>query len=231
MGISGEGQRQLFQAFGQVDSSATRRHGGTGLGLAISKQLVETMGGEIGLESTLGSGSTFWFTVELPPATAPEPRLSHEVSRSKGVDRSRPHPTPAVGARVLVAEDNPVNQLVATRMLEKLGYRADVAGNGAEAVEALMTIDYALVLMDCQMPELDGFEATREIRRRQTPPRRTPVIAMTAAATPSDRDRCYEADMDDYISKPVRLGELGDVLARWLPLTPAVAVDAIPSGS
>ena len=125
---------------------------------------------------------------------------------------------PAAGARLLVAEDNPVNQLVATRMLEKLGYRADVAANGAEAVEALTRIDYAAVLMDCQMPELDGFEATREIRRRQALPRRTPVIAMTASATESDRDKCFDADMDDYISKPVRLAELAAVLTRWVPL-------------
>ena len=216
MGISPEGQRQLFQAFAQVDSSATRRQGGTGLGLAISKQLVEMMGGKIGLTSSLGSGSTFWFSLDLPAAMASEfPDLGREdpPGAPDNGDRVR-----AAGVRLLVAEDNPVNQLVATRMLEKLGYRADFAANGAEAVEALERIDYAAVLMDCQMPELDGFEATREIRRRQPLPRRTPVIAMTASATQSDREKCFDADMDDYISKPVRLAELAKVLARWVPV-------------
>jgi signal transduction histidine kinase/ActR/RegA family two-component response regulator len=208
IGISPAGQRQLFQAFEQVDSSASRRHGGTGLGLAICKQLVEMMGGEIGLDSTEGRGSTFWFAVDLPRAAAPPRR---RVTSDPGVARS------PRGARLLVAEDNPVNQLVAVRMLERLGYRADVAANGLEAVDALMRVDYAAVLMDCQMPELDGYEATREIRRRQGSARRTPVIAMTAAATQGDRDRCFESDMDDYISKPVRAAELDGVLARWIP--------------
>jgi signal transduction histidine kinase/CheY-like chemotaxis protein len=216
MGISPEGQRQLFQAFAQVDSSATRRHGGTGLGLAISKQLVEMMGGQIGLTSSLGSGSTFWFSLDLPAANASGLPDSARADLS-GLPVFNGGQVPGAGARLLVAEDNPVNQLVATRMLEKLGYRADVAANGAEAVEALTRIDYAAVLMDCQMPELDGFEATREIRRRQILPWRTPVIAMTASATQSDRDRCFDADMDDYISKPVRLAELAAVLARWVP--------------
>jgi PAS domain S-box-containing protein len=210
IGISSDGQRQLFQAFEQVDSSASRRYGGTGLGLAISKQLVEMMSGEIGLESSLGVGSTFWFSVPLAAVSAPQPPIV--TRRPEPVERRR-----HTGARLLVAEDNPVNQLVAIRMLEKLGYRADVAANGSEAVEALMRIDYAAVLMDCQMPEMDGYEATREIRRRQSPLRRTPVIAMTAAAAEEDRDRCFQADMDDYISKPVRTEELGVVLARWVP--------------
>jgi len=219
IGISPEGQRQLFRAFEQVDSSATRRHGGTGLGLAISKQLVEMMGGDIGLRSAVGAGSTFWFDVELPAAlgAGPSPVAPDRVKPGGSHDPSPVTRTAGRGARLLVAEDNPVNQLVATRMLEKLGYRADVAANGAEAVDALMRIPYAAVLMDCQMPELDGFEATREIRRRQHTPVRTPVIAMTAGATPGDRERCFEADMDDYISKPVRLTELGEVLARWIP--------------
>ncbi|MDP1804353.1 MAG: ATP-binding protein, partial [Acidimicrobiales bacterium] len=208
IGIPDHAQRQLFQAFEQVDTSASRRHGGTGLGLAISKQLIEMMGGDIGFESTLGAGSTFWFDVPLAVVSAPPAKV---VRRHDPVDQ-RPHR----GARLLVAEDNPVNQLVAVRMLERLGYRADVAANGSEAVDALMRIDYAAVLMDCQMPEMDGFEATREIRRRQSGGRRTPVIAMTAAAAAEDRKRCFDADMDDYISKPVRSEDLDNALARWL---------------
>jgi len=209
IGISPEGQRKLFQAFEQVDTSASRRHGGTGLGLAISRQLVEMMGGKIGLDSLLGAGSTFWFSLPLGVAAVPEPKV---VCPQTPIVRRQHH-----GVRLLVAEDNPVNQLVAVRMLEKLGYRADVAANGSEAVDALMRIDYAAVLMDCQMPEMDGFEATREIRRRQSPARRTPVIAMTAAAAREDRERCFAADMDDYISKPVRTDDLDRVLARWVP--------------
>jgi PAS domain S-box-containing protein len=209
IGIPLEAQRHLFQAFEQVDSSASRRHGGTGLGLAISKQLIEMMGGRIGLESRLGGGSTFWFEVPLAVASTPQPKV---VDRPDPLAHRRED-----GARLLVAEDNPVNQLVAVRMLEKLGYRADVAANGSEAVDALMRIDYAAVLMDCQMPEMDGFEATREIRRRQSLGRRTPVIAMTAAAAEEDRERCFQADMDDYISKPVRTEDLGVVLAKWVP--------------
>ncbi|MGI8809322.1 MAG: PAS domain S-box protein [Acidimicrobiales bacterium] len=218
IGIPPDAQRQLFQAFEQVDTSASRRHGGTGLGLAISKQLVEMMGGEIGMESTLGAGSTFWFDVPLAVASAPP---------TKAVRLQDPIELQVHGdARLLVAEDNPVNQLVAVRMLEKLGFRADVAANGSEAVDALMRIEYAAVLMDCQMPEMDGFEATRAIRRQQSGGRRTPVIAMTAAAAEADRNRCFEADMDDYISKPVRSEDLRIVLARWLPGDPSRTDDS-----
>jgi len=223
IGISPEGQRQLFQAFEQVDSSASRRHGGTGLGLAICKQLVEMMGGGIGLESVAGVGSTFWFTIPLVMADTPQPATVHKQEPTK-YRRIR-------GGRILIAEDNPVNQLVAVRMLEKLGYRADVAANGSEAVDALTRIDYAAVLMDCQMPEMDGFEATREIRRRQTPAHRTPVIAMTAGAAQEDRDRCFAADMDDYISKPVRTEKLGLVLARWVPVDPSEDSGFVSEGS
>jgi len=211
IGISPEHQRQLFQAFEQVDSSPSRRYGGTGLGLAISKQLVEMMGGRIGLKSAYGAGATFWFRI---PLIAAEVQPQEPVRRQDPINHPRHN-----GARLLVAEDNPVNQLVAVRLLEKLGYRADVAANGSEAVDALLRIDYAVVLMDCQMPEMDGFEATREIRRRQSPGHRTPVIAMTAGAAQADRDRCFQADMDDYVSKPVRAEELGQVLARWVPGT------------
>ena len=340
IGIPVSRRRHLFEAFEQVDSSATRRHGGTGLGLAISRELVEMMGGEIGVESTPGEGSTFWFSVPLQHAVSGQPAPARRLvegahvlvvdgnacvreiltrqleslgarsqaaaggeaaglaaatrragtpfdvalvdaataeregigldeiagegprivmltrsDRRPGEDQASPsiaawlpkpvrgtqldsflgmvlgrrpqEPAPGVGVhrkpggplrgtRLLVAEDNPVNQLVAARMLENLGYKVDVVANGAEAVDALSRIAYGAVLMDCQMPELDGFEATREIRRREGSDRRTPIIAMTAGAMQSDRQQCLDADMDDYLSKPVKPEELDAVVARWV---------------
>ncbi|HEU4867284.1 MAG TPA: PAS domain S-box protein [Actinomycetota bacterium] len=205
IGIPEAAQAQLFQAFHQVDSSLTRSHGGTGLGLVISKQLVGLMEGDIGVRSRAGEGSTFWFDVPLPAATrihapAVEPRLVQV----------------GAGARILVAEDNVVNQLVTRTMLDKLGYRAEVVASGGEAIAALSEDSYAAVLMDCQMPAMDGYDATREIRRRQGAGLHTPVIAMTAGAMNGDRERCLAAGMDDYISKPVRTEELGRVLQLWV---------------
>jgi CheY-like chemotaxis protein len=348
----------LFQSFSQADSSTTRQYGGTGLGLAIAKQLAEMMGGNIGVDSAPGEGSTFWFTARL--ATLPGsvqtmlPRavdlngqrllivddnatnrtiLQHQVAawgicadgaasgqlalemlrtaamrdapydlalldmQMPGMDglelarRIKADPAlatlplvmpasitqrgheelvqqagiaayltkpvrqshlfdcltlvkgtsaPAVGAsshitqplidryrlaqvkaqiqpRILVAEDNLINQKVAVRLLEKLGYRADVAANGNEVVEALMRTPYAAVLMDCQMPHMDGFEATVAIRQREGSTRHTPIIAMTASAMQGDREKVLAAGMDDYISKPVKPDDLAAMLRRWIP--------------
>ncbi len=411
IGLSPEAQGHLFQSFSQADSSTTRKYGGTGLGLAICKQLTELMGGQIGVKSQVGAGSTFWFTVSLAtqlPGTQPVDNRAaqdlrghslcivddHATNRrilesyamkwgvrcrlavdgpealaclraavtegaacdvaiidmqmpgmdgfelaqaikadpllaptrlilltsqgqrgdaqaaqtagyaaylTKPIHESRLYecllailalPAPASPAtlitrhslaeaktqgaiKILLAEDNVINQKVATRMLEKLGYRVDVAANGKEALEALGRIDYAAILMDCQMPEMDGFAATAEIRRREalsvkreaqdegtrqreassvkreaedeiqktcdalgverntsdeipmtlhaarftnaSPPRRRPIIAMTANAQPEDRAQCLAAGMDDYISKPVQSKILAEVLARWIP--------------
>jgi len=215
IGISAEAQRRLFQSFSQADASTTRKYGGTGLGLAISKRLAELMGGTIGVESVVGQGSTFWFTVAFePPATDQRPavrsRPQRRESSAAGTDDMLP------SSRVLVAEDNAVNQKLTVRMLEKLGYRADVVANGIEAVDAIGRISYALILMDCHMPEMDGFQATAEIRRRQGTTRHTPIIALTASAMQGDREVCLAAGMDDYLSKPVKLDDLGDCLQRWL---------------
>ena len=361
IGISPEEQTRLFKAFSQVDSSTTRMYGGTGLGLAIAKQLVELMGGQIGVQSASGEGSTFWFTTRLAKTPAGvqvlqlrgdlkgrrvcivddnptnrqilenhgrnwglrmisavdglqgltllrdaaargEPcelaildmqmpgmdglqlaraikadpalasirlvlltslglrgdaeaarqagvvaylvkpvrhsqlydclvmvlRASSDVtaSRSQGTSEVRPdiplvtrhslQEAAAARARILIAEDNLVNQKVAVRMLEKLGYRADVVADGHEAVEAVFRIAYSAVLMDCQMPRMDGLEATAAIRKREGAGQRLPIIAMTANAMQGDREKCLEAGMDDYLAKPVRREDLEAALSRWI---------------
>jgi PAS domain S-box-containing protein len=368
LGITDDARERLFQAFTQADSSTTRRYGGTGLGLAISKRLVELMGGEITVDSELGTGSTFSFTARLAlrasgdvdgqattdpqlagarvlivcpseigrqvladhaaswkldatlvtsgadaraavedaaerggrydaaiiddavadvnpldlahsfglltataaagvvvlcamhgcanaregadvAVTKPARRAALANGLRRAIDARKaaetgttatPASTPAVAsgdiggghrprARVLVAEDNPVNQKVATRILAKLGYSADAVANGVEALDALARIPYDVVLMDCLMPEMDGYSATAEIRRREHGTH-VPIIAMTANAMQGDRERCLEAGMDDYLSKPVKPEELGALLTRWIPADACgAAVEATPT--
>lgn len=211
IGIEAATQAKLFQPFIQADASTTRRFGGTGLGLAICRRLAEAMGGSIDLESRVGQGSTF--TVKLPFARLPEDaRVPVEFSAALP-DKVAGS---AAGGRVLVAEDNPVSQLMAAEMLKRLGYRADVVGNGEEAVRALQSLPYDLVLMDCEMPVLSGIEATRAIRAQELAGRRVPVIAMTASALKGDREKCLEAGMDDFLPKPVRLTDLHKKLEAWM---------------
>jgi CheY-like chemotaxis protein len=209
----------LFEKFSQVDSSMTRRYGGTGLGLAIAKQLIELMGGSIAVESRLGQGSTF--SVTLPLRQGADPAASGENAVRADDLEHRIVELRAnwagLGLRVLVAEDNPVNQKVAIGMLEKLGLRADLVSNGREAVELRGMLHYDLILMDCQMPEMDGYEASRAIRRAETGKRRTVIVAMTAEAMTGAREKCIEAGMDDYIAKPIRLEDLVEALRKWLP--------------
>ena len=214
IGVAPEAIEGLFASFTQADSSTTRRYGGTGLGLSISRQLVDLMGGAIGAASEPGRGSTFWFTVRLGHAASPDPSLAPEESAHR-----------TTGAHVLVVEDNPVNRSVAVSMLTRLGHRADVAHDGRDALDALEQRAYDAVLMDCQMPELDGYEATRELRRREAGGPRVPVIALTAHAMESDRQRCLAAGMDDYLAKPLRLAALGAALDRWLAPSDAPELD------
>ncbi len=211
IGISESSQKLLFQAFSQADVSTTRRFGGTGLGLSICKQIVELMKGSIGLSSREGQGSTFWFEVELARSSVSHVVESEKLSNLKEVQESNRY--------ILIAEDNLVNQKVAMGYLLKLGFRSDAVSNGQEALRALETGTYDLVLMDCQMPEMDGYEATHAIRKHPNVRIQTiPIVAMTANAVQGDRERCIKAGMNDYVTKPIKLRELSIALKRWLEI-------------
>jgi signal transduction histidine kinase/CheY-like chemotaxis protein len=200
IGITPEQQARLFEPFIQADASMTRRFGGTGLGLAICKRIIESMGGTIGVDSRPGHGAGFWFRVRLAKGDA-GPRNSEDFGGGR-----------LAACRVLVVEDNAVNQRVVLAQLKRLEIRADAAANGKEALEALQHRPYDLVLMDCQMPEMDGYAATREIRKRESGKRRIPIIAMTAHAMEGDREKCLAAGMDDYVAKPVHMEDLKGLL-------------------
>jgi hypothetical protein len=241
-GIAPEAREQVFRAFGQADGSIARRHGGTGLGLTISRRLVELMGGRLDFESTPGRGSTFWFELELPrsheaPARAP---LHQPDLETRYVERG-PLPVPATHAaapaapraadeapaastagaaplRVLVVEDNPVNRLVVEAQLETLGCRTDIAEDGEEALLKLGAERYDLVLMDCMLPRLSGYEATQAWRAHEREHRlgRLPVIALTANALESNLERCRASGMDDYLTKPCGVERLRAAIERWV---------------
>ena len=212
VGIPPEKQAGIFDAFTQADSSVTRQYGGTGLGLAICKRLVELMGGQIGVYSQPGQGSCFWFEVPLPviQENAPE-----ETTAQPSGSALNSHELD--GVRVLLVEDNPVNQKVAIRMLQKLGCVVELAENGQQALEKLERASYDIVLMDMQMPVMDGLTATRLLRQReQQTGHHQVVIALTANAMQTDRELCLDAGMDDYLSKPLTLDALQVMLLRWV---------------
>ena len=212
IGISAEQIDGLFEAFSQADASNTRKYGGTGLGLAIAKQLVELMGGRIWVESEIGRGSVFAFTARFATADdAPTPAARATSQEDVAAARAR-----LAGARILVAEDNAFNQLVIRKLITRCGATATVCSNGREAIEALMREPFDLVLMDVQMPELDGYEATRRIRATPALAGQR-IIAMTANAMVEDRRRCVEAGMDDFETKPIDPDRLYLTLAKWLP--------------
>jgi CheY-like chemotaxis protein len=222
IGISEEAQAKLFRSFTQADTTTTRKYGGSGLGLAICDKLVELMGGTIEVKSTLGKGSTFTFALQFEKqksrvwtkgAPIPGPEHSHytlTTASEVSLDSSR----------ILLAEDGRTNQMVGIQILRKLGYTADIAVNGAEAVEAWRRNKYDIILMDCHMPEMDGFEATRKIRELEAEQslKTTKIIAMTASTLPEDRKLCMAAGINDYTTKPVEQKALRAALTKVVGL-------------
>ena len=205
-GIAQDYLETVFDAFTQADASTTRRHGGSGLGLAIAKDLTELMGGRLGVESRLGEGSTFWFELALQPAVeAPAKAAPPPIEMGE------------LAAHVLLAEDDSVNQMVVEAMLTRLGCVVELVADGNAALEAVTRRHYDLVLMDCHMPAMDGFEATRRIRDDEFERSRghTPIVALTADALAGDRERCIESGMDDYMTKPVSSAMLAACVERW----------------
>ena len=222
IGLSAEQQARLFEKFSQADSSTTRKYGGTGLGLAISKRLAEIMGGIVGVISAPGAGSTFWTILPLTPAARPETALTPQTEKTSARRYWE--------GRILVVEDNAVNQKILAHLLKRRGFTVDTVANGRDAVGMVLNTHYSMVFMDCQMPEMDGYQATGEIRshegQRALP--RTPIVAMTANAMAGDRELCLRAGMDDYLSKPLTVPDLEAVLSQWCP---AAKTGATPLGA
>jgi CheY-like chemotaxis protein len=208
IGISEDGKTRLFKEFSQTDKSTTRKFGGTGLGLAISKKLTQMMHGNIGVESEQGKGSEFWFNVLMEPVTGDVGDANKEKAQRKSSSKS---------LHVLLVDDNLINRKVALFNLQKLGHRVESAENGKEAVEKYQAGDFDAILMDIQMPVMDGYQATNEIRDYESnhPEKRTVrIIAMTANAEKSEMDKCIDLGMNDYLSKPFKPEDLGEVLQR-----------------
>ncbi len=241
IGMRPDQMQKLFEPFVQADSSTTRKYGGSGLGLVICKRLVDLMGGEIGIQSQEGQGSTFWFTVVVENIAAPLVLMQLPVAKKSPPNEVKAHPSHTGGrktielteaecdtvraerCRILVAEDNPTNRLVIMAQLRKLGYQAEAVSNGAEAIEAMRQSQYDMILMDCEMPTMDGYEATRRIRSLGIP--HIPIIALTAHAMSAHRELCLSAGMDYFLSKPLDLQRLARVLREHRPSVQGISND------
>ncbi|MGK7903600.1 MAG: response regulator [Hormoscilla sp.] len=208
IGITPEVQAKLFQSFTQANPSTTREYGGTGLGLAICQQLVQLMGGSIGVDSVLGEGASFWFKI---------PFKQLAIAQAKAVEKAQNPPacniTPVVDVKILIVEDTRVNRMVLRNQLKQLGYKSEWAQNGQEALDKLAASDYDMIFMDCQMPVLDGYQATQAIREQDS---NTVIVGLTASAMEGDREKCLAAGMNDYLSKPVSMESLQNTLQKWL---------------
>ena len=217
IGVPRDKREVIFQKFVQAESSTTRRFGGTGLGLAIVRDLLDAMGGTVRVDDTPGGGSTFVIEVLLPPCEVAEPKPAAPMNAKQG------GPTAPLSLRVLLAEDEPVNRMLVKRLLTRLGCTVEAVATGTAVVEAAKARTFDVILMDVEMPELDGYGATAAVRRLdQTSGRRTPIIALTAHVLAEVRSACAAADMDDYLTKPLDVRELVAALGKWCP-GPAVA--------
>ncbi len=207
IGIPADKFKDIFEHYIQADNTIKRRYGGTGLGLAICKELVQLMGGEIGVKSKEGEGSTFFFTIEVEGCT---PRKKTLKQRKSKKHQKEP-------LRILLVEDNYMNQISASEIIQSLGHGVSIASNGKEAITMLARDEFDLVFMDIEMPEMDGLEATLKIRSQRTDVKNheIPIVAITAHATKSDRERCLEVGMNDYVSKPFKMKEIIDIIARY----------------
>ena len=204
-GIDQKTQGRLFARFTQVDSSVSRKYGGSGLGLSICRRLVEIMGGQIGVQSAPGQGSTFWFTLTLERGAAPVVAEEPAASLSSAAAR-RP---------ILVVDDVDTNLRLVALMLKSAGHLVETAGSGRAAIEAVCRADFELIFMDIQMPEMDGYEATAHIRNLPAPKNATPIVALTANAMPEEIQRCLDAGMNGHVAKPIERKPLLDAVARF----------------
>ncbi len=210
IGIKESDYIKLFQPFSQVEVSTTRNYGGTGLGLAICKQLINLMGGKIGVESVLNQGTTFWFTLPLKTKQINSYSNNIALQNNQNFDNNQEK-----SIKILVVEDEKINQIIAINVLEKLGYQVELVNNGQECLEKVSQNSYPLILMDCQMPILDGYDTTKELRLREDT-KNIPIIGLTAFAMKGDREKCLEAGMNDYLSKPFTIKQIAELIKKWL---------------